>query len=91
MVEGDFKSSKNDFQNAPRDSSTRTPGVKLRHLNENIKEIRKEKSAKEGPEAIGNPHYDSLTRKQQERMTHVEDAQKKGLFHRTEGEKGIKK
>lgn len=91
MDKDEMKSSTNDFENAPRDGTTRTQGVKLRHLNANLKKIKRDRAKKEMPEAIGNPVYDSLTRKQQERMTHVEEAQKKGLFHRHEGEKGIKK
>jgi len=91
MDRDEMKSSTNEFENSPRDDSTRTPGIKLRHLNANLKKIKKNRASKEMPEAIGNPVYDSLTRKQQERMSHVEEAQIKGLFHRHEGEKGIKK
>lgn len=52
------------------DETTRTPGIKLRHRNEEKKEARREKKKD---------------------MDHLEEAQIRGLYHRPDGEKGIKK
>ncbi len=58
-----------------RDETTRTPGIKLRHENAERKEAKKQ----------------LLTKKQVESMDHMEQAQVRGLLHRSEAEKGIKK
>lgn len=92
MENSDYrKSEKTLKRNAPLDDTTRTPGVKQRHANEKKQEEKKAKEKSSLPGAIENPVYDSLERKQQERMDHVEEAQIKGLFHRQKAEKGIKK
>lgn len=91
MIEGDMKTNTNPKNNAPRDETTRTPGVKRRHKNEEIQAKKREKEKSELPGSIGNPAYHSMTSEQQETLDHVEKAEIKGLFHRRQPEKGFKK
>ncbi len=63
MIEGDFKN-KARKNNAPRDDSTRTAGVKHRHINETVKENERE------------------NKKQNKKMSHLEEAEIKGLYHK---------
>lgn len=63
MIEGNFKN-KSQKSNAPRDESTRTAGVKHRHVNEAVKENERE------------------TKKKKNKMSHLEEAEIKGLYHK---------
>ena len=63
MIEGDFKN-KSKKNNAPRDESTRTAGVKHRRINEDVKENERE------------------NKKQKNKMSHLKEAEVKGLYHK---------